>query len=153
MNKIHSHIMNDGQSIDKPPVYKLYNVLAVGFASYFGTCIAGGFLMSINWMRLGFPKKSIMTMLISCLVLFFIFLFQTKIFPYIPSVIINFPSVFLFMLWSHLSQGKLLKIHIQQMGVMESGWKVLAISIIFMFFVGAVSAFLLFYFSDYFLTQ
>ncbi|EDT0782359.1 hypothetical protein GUP44_003836 [Salmonella enterica] len=73
MNAIDSHVINDGQSINMPPNYKLYSVLAVGFASYFGTCLAGGFLMSINWMRLGFPKKSIMTMLISCLVLFFIF--------------------------------------------------------------------------------
>ncbi|EHQ1051283.1 hypothetical protein KQL11_004464 [Salmonella enterica] len=150
MNKPDNYVINDSQSISKPPVYKLYNVLAVGFATYFGTCLAGGFLMSTNWMRLGFPKKSIIIMLISCLVLFFIFYFQSKIFPGIPSVAISLPSVFLFMLWSHLSQGKLLKMHVQQMGGIESGWKVLGMSIFFMFFVGAVSVFLHFYFSDYF---
>ncbi|EBE6145464.1 hypothetical protein CQK02_20915 [Salmonella enterica] len=153
MNAIDSHVINDGQSINMPPNYKLYSVLAVGFTTFFGTCLAGGFLMSINWMRLGFPKKSIMTMLISCLVLCFSFLFQTKVFPSIPSAAISLPSVFLFMLWSHLSQGRLLKIHVQQMGCMESGWKVLGVSIFFMFFVGAVSVFLYSYFSDYFLTQ
>ncbi|EDT0782348.1 hypothetical protein GUP44_003825 [Salmonella enterica] len=150
MNKPDDYVINDSQSISKSPVYKLYNVLAVGFATYFGTCLAGGFLISINWMRLGFPKKSIMTMLISCLVLCFSFLFQTKVFPSIPSAAISLPSVFLFILWSHLSQGRLLKTHVQQMGCMESGWKVLGVSIFFMFFVGAVSVFLYSYFSDYF---
>ncbi|ECJ7923806.1 hypothetical protein DEC12_24645 [Salmonella enterica] len=150
MNKPDDYVINDYQSTGKPPVYKLYSVLAVGFTTFFGTCLAGGFLISINWMRLGFPKKSITTMLISCLVLCFSFLFQTKVFPGIPSAAISLPSVFLFMLWSHLSQGRLLKIHIQQLGEMESGWKVLGISIFFMFFVGAVSVFLYSYFSDYF---
>lgn len=135
------------QYITEPPEYKLYSVASVCIATFLGGCLAGGLLMSINCLRLREPKRAVVIMVISFVVLFLNLLSQVNIFPDFLSKKMGFSSVLLFMVWAFVSQEKLLNVHVKENGCTESVWKVLGMSILFMFVVGCISAFFVFFLS------
>lgn len=105
--------------------------------------------MAMNWLRLGYPKRAVMTMFISVVVLL-LSLLLGGMFPSVPSVFIYLPVLLSFAAWMKSQQGELLELHIRQNGEMESKWVILSVIIFYLIIIFSLVAVLLSAFPDTF---
>ena len=149
MNKFDNEITSSTQAVPHAPKYKLYSVRAVGWGSFLGSCLAGGHFIAMNWLRLGYPKRAVMTYFISVIVLLLSFLLGDLLRD-LPSVFIYLPVILSFMAWVKSQQGELLELHLRQNGEMESAWKIFGVAILYLIIIFSLLFMLLAVFPDTF---
>lgn len=112
--------------------YALYKVSGVGLATFIGTPLAGGIILSINYKRLGKfseSRKSIIFSLLGTLAL----LFLAVLIPddlHVPNTVFSVvPIVVMIMLAKQLQEAEINR-HISTGGAIASNWKALGIGFI-----------------------
>lgn len=133
----HNQIGVEGNTQESPS-YKLYSANSVGIATFFGSPLAGAYLMSRNYKVLGNQKNAYMAILYGVLTLVASFILVLLLPDYIPSGILTLPELFATVqLMKHL-QGPALEKHLSNNGALESRWKAFGISIMFMVVIMAL---------------
>jgi hypothetical protein len=132
-----------GTSPQPSPSYKLFDATSVGYATFFGTPIAGAALMALNYRRLGKGRSAILALLGGLVVTGLVILFAYLI-PSSASTAIAIGLVVAMRSVAKALQGPAIEQHLRQVGDLGSGWAasglglaVLAIIFGGLFLVGA----------------
>lgn len=123
---------NQNGFIEKPPEYKLYTPKGVMIATFFGTAIAGGYLIAKNYKRLGNDSGAWQAMFYSLLVVIGSFIVGSFLPDNFPSMAVSVPVLFGMGVVMKHRQGAALEQHLQNHGQYESCWKAWGISLLFM---------------------
>ncbi|KKM15575.1 hypothetical protein LCGC14_1694690 [marine sediment metagenome] len=117
---------DEGRSI---PAYALYPVKAVAWATFFGSPLAGGIVMAINYGRLGRPGAKRNALLWSALATAALF---TVIFLIpddlsIPHSVFYIPQLAAMYAIAHSLQGPAIKLHRERGGSLASVWRAVGV--------------------------
>lgn len=110
---------------------KLYSIVGIGIATFFGTILLGGIIMALNYVKLGKKLAALNTILmtiISMSLIFFLVLIL-KEFDF-PSLDLTAPQFIVFMLLAWKFQGQVIEDHSAMGGMLESNLKVAGISLL-----------------------
>jgi len=112
--------------------YKLFKVSGVGVATFFGSILAGGIVMSMNYMRLGendAAKKALIYSALATLAVFgIIFLIPADI--NIPNTALTVPQVIAMVQIAKKNQQQSIDDHISGGGQVSSNWKAFGIGLL-----------------------
>lgn len=114
------------------PAYGLYTVKGVTWATFFGSPLAGGIVMAINYGRLGLhdaQRKAIVWSVLGTLVLCGILLLIPEDLP-IPNSVFYLPQIALMYGIAHSLQGPVIDLHRKRGGVLVSVWRAIGIGCI-----------------------
>ncbi|WP_300667630.1 hypothetical protein [Desulfoluna sp.] len=111
---------------------KLYSIVGIGIATFFGTILLGGIIMALNYVKLGKKLEALNTILITIIAMSFIFFLVLilKEFDF-PSLDLTAPQFIVFMLLAWKFQGQVIEEHSAMGGMLESNLKVAGISVLF----------------------
>jgi hypothetical protein len=109
-------------SLPPAPAFTLFDSRAVAIATFFGTPVAGGSLMALNYRRLGQSGKAMMTMVIAIAVTGLAILIGWNI-PQGVSSLIALALVIGMRSGAQSLQGTAIKDHIQRGGRLGSKWR------------------------------
>ncbi|MGD8925386.1 MAG: hypothetical protein PVG20_00965 [Thioalkalispiraceae bacterium] len=112
--------------------YKLYKVSGIGVATFFGSILAGGLLMSRNYKHLGKELEARKALIYSFLATFFILLIAFLI-PddvHIPNLVFTIPQIIVMVQIAKSEQGQAIQDHEQRGGALASNWLAFGISIL-----------------------
>lgn len=114
--------------------FTLYKISGVGVATFFGSILAGGVLMSINYKRLGNEEAAKKTLIYSVLATFavlgVIFLIPEDI--EIPNTALSIPQVIAMVQIAKKNQQNDIDNHISDGGQVSSNWKAFGIGLLTM---------------------
>ena len=116
------------QSVD----YQLFKVSGVGVATFFGTMLAGGILLSINFKRLGNQKAAKNALIYSAIATVVVFAIAMLI-PEgvnIPNVVFTVPQILAMVQIAKQQQELDIAYHIDNGGQMASNWKAFGLSLL-----------------------
>ncbi|AWB64951.1 hypothetical protein C2869_00175 [Saccharobesus litoralis] len=120
--------------------FKLYKVVSIAVATFFGSSIAGGYLMSQNFRRLGRDTEAQYSLyggIALTLLLFVIsFLLPDNVSGSTLTTII--PTIIMQQIAKHRLQNDL-DTHIAANGELESGWKAFGISLLFLAIIALIT--------------
>ena len=112
--------------------YKLFKVSGVGIATFFGSILAGGILLSRNYKHLGQQSEArnalIYSLLATVLILFIAFLIPEDV--NIPGLVFTIPQVIAMVQIAKKQQGEAISQHVEKGGVLASDWLAFGISIL-----------------------
>lgn len=112
--------------------FKLYKVSGVGVATFMGSFMAGGFLISQNYKRLGDHDKASKALQYSVLatvvLITCIFLIPDDV--YIPNSVFTIPQIVVMVYLAKAYQAKDIEEHIEKGGLMYSNWKAFGIGLL-----------------------
>jgi hypothetical protein len=111
------------------PAYTLFDAGAVTIATFFGTAVAGGILMAINYRRLGEAGKAVATLIAAIVVTGLALLvgFNT---PQSASSVIGILLVLLIARIAKSMQGQAIADHVQRGGQLGSRWRAFFLGIL-----------------------
>ncbi len=119
--------------IQSTRAFSLYKISGVGVATFFGSTLAGGFIMYLNFKRLGSggkAKKCLLFSVIATIVIFgVIFLIPEDV--DIPNTVFTIPQVIAMVQIAKIQQGTLIDEHINSGGALSSNWKAFVIGLLF----------------------
>ena len=119
---------------EKKSVSPLYKTSGIGVATFFGSTLAGGFLMYLNYKRLGLYDKATKCIVISIFATIAIFgvvyLIPEDI--KVPNIAFTIPQVIAMVQIAKSQQESLINEHISAGGTMSSNWKAFGISVLIM---------------------
>ena len=120
------------------PPYKLFSLAGVVIAAIFGSVLAGGIFMAINYDRLGKPKEAARTYWITFLVSVVALVIGIVLPQNVDPMVLSIPL--LLGVWQAMKgyQLPLVNHHLAQQGKMESNWKAFGLSLL----IGAVTFFM-----------
>src|SRR5690606_4125770 len=122
------------------PDYELYKVSAIGIATFFGTILAGGLLLSKNFKRLGKESAARDALIYSVIATVAVTALALLI-PEdwnIPSFAFTVPQLVAMMQIARQQQEADIDRHIDNGGALASNWKALGISLLVLLGVMAV---------------
>jgi hypothetical protein len=114
------------------PDFALYKVSAIGLATFFGSMVAGGFLLSQNFKKLGKKTEARNAIIYSVVATIVVIIIGMNI-PEewnIPNMAFTIPQ---FLAMSHIAkqmQEKDINHHVKNGGVLASNWKAFGISLL-----------------------
>lgn len=112
--------------------FELYKVSGVGIATFLGTPIAGGLLMSRNFKRLGNEAAARKTLILSVMgtIAVFVLAFFIPENIDVPGSALAAPQLVLMIMLTKQLQEKDIKQHEEAGGIMASNWKALGIAML-----------------------
>lgn len=120
------------------PGYRLYKVAGIGFATFFGTVLAGGLLMAVNFRRLGQFRQARNSLLISIAVLILTLTYsflagdgRAAMGPYMVSL----ASLVVVIVLARTYQDDAVDEHVRRGGQLESNWKAAGIGLLTSIFI------------------
>ena len=113
------------------PGYTLFDAVAVGLATFFGTPVAGGFLMMLNESRLGRTGRGVATFVGTIVLTALVILVGWNI-PTGASSVIALMLVFAMRYTATGLQGKSVDEHVKRGGRLGSRWVAFGIGIVFL---------------------
>ena len=112
--------------------YQLYKISGIGIATFFGSILAGGFLMSRNYKKLGKDAAAIKALVYSALatvaVLVISFLIPEDL--NIPNLVFTIPQIIVMVQLAKKEQGSDIDAHVANGGALASDWKAFGISLL-----------------------
>ena len=114
------------------PTYKLYSTRSVVIATFFGTPLAGGYLMAKNYQRLGNRSYARLALFYTMLIVIASYFLGFVLPESVPSMTVTLPVVIMIGQAMKKLQGKSLEQHLQSHGKFESCWKAWGISLLIM---------------------
>lgn len=115
-----------------PANFKLYKLAGIGWATFFGSIFAGGYLLSQNYKNLGQhdkAKKALSYSLIATIIFFaIVFLIPEDI--NIPNTAFTVPQIVAMVQFARTSQGQDLENHTASGGETYSNWRAVGIGIL-----------------------
>jgi hypothetical protein len=120
--------------------YQLFKVSGIGVATFFGTLLAGGFLMYRNYKNLGKDAAANKALLYSALATVAVFVIAMLI-PEgvdIPNIVFTIPQIIAIVQIAKKQQGSDLERHVEEGGQLASDWKAFGISLIVLIGVMAI---------------
>ncbi len=112
--------------------FKLYTISAIGLATFFGTVLAGGLILAINYWRLGNEVAARNSLLFSVMATLGILLIAYSI-PddvNLPNIIFTVIQLVVMIQIAKQLQGVDINNHIDNDGAVESNWKAFGISLL-----------------------
>jgi hypothetical protein len=112
--------------------YRLYKVSGIAVASIFGSILAGGLLMALNYRMLGrqdLARKAFILTLVATL-LVFVIAFQIPPDWHVPDSVFTAPQIALMIYLAKWAQGEDIAIHVRNGGALASNWKAFGISLV-----------------------
>lgn len=122
----------DNAGVTDVPVYKLYSTRAVVIASFFGTPLAGGYLMAKNYQQLGNKTYARRALFYSLLAVIVSFCLGIVLPDAVPPMAVTLPVVMAMGQAMKQLQGTALEEHQKKQGQFESCWKAWGISLLIM---------------------
>ena len=118
----------------------LYRVSGIGVATFFGSVLAGGFIMYLNFKRLGLENKAKNCILYSTIatVLIFGIIYLIPEDINIPNAAFTFPQLIAMVQIAKNQQGALIDGHLNSGGAISSNWKAFGISLLFLVIIMAI---------------
>jgi hypothetical protein len=118
----------------------LYKTSGVGIATFFGSVLAGGFLMYLNFKRLGLEDKAKKCLLYSIIATIIVFgvIFLIPEDTNIPNAAFTIPQLIAMIQIAKYQQGALIDEHTSSGGAMYSNWKAFGISLVFLVGIMAI---------------
>lgn len=113
-------------------VYRFYKLSGIGLATFFGSPIAGGYLISRNYKVVGRDaeaKKAIIYSVLGTLAMFAVITFIESFFT-LPNTTYSVPQVMAVYLLARQYQGELLETHKTNNGQFFSNWRAFGISLV-----------------------
>lgn len=122
----------------------LFTVGAVTWATFFGSPLAGGFLLAANFVRYGEPRRArrVLLLSIALTIATFALAFLLPAEWKVPSASIYMPSLFATNRLAEQEQGTLLRSHRAAGGAFYSAWRAVGIGLATAVFVILVIAFI-----------
>jgi len=112
--------------------YQLYKISGIGIATFFGSMLAGGFLMSRNYKKLGKDAAAMKALVYSALatvaVLVISFLIPEDL--NIPNLAFTIPQIIVMVQLAKKKQGNDIDAHVANGGALASDWKAFGISLL-----------------------
>jgi amino acid transporter len=120
--------------------YSLYKITGIGIATFLGSILAGGFLMYLNFKRLGLIEKANKTLIYSSIatVIVFIIIFLIPEDINIPNTAFSIPQIIAMVQIAKHQQGGLIETHAEANGPLASNWKAFGIGLLFTIAIMAV---------------
>lgn len=132
MNSIAEQIPQGMPQASTPtPAYTLFDAGAVTIATFFGTPVAGGTLMALNYHRLGQAGKASVTLIAAIAITGLTILIGWNL-PRGASSVIGFALVFIVARVARSMQGQAITDHVQRGGKLGSKWKAFWLGIAFL---------------------
>lgn len=122
------------------PAVRLYKISGIALATVFGSVLAGGLLMSLNYRMLGLEQKATRALQYSVLAIALILAAAFLIPPEwkIPDTAFTIPQLLAMIILSRQLQGEAIAAHRGAAGLMASNWKAFGISLLVMIAVIAL---------------
>ena len=120
--------------------FELYKISGIGLATFIGSTLAGGFLISQNYKRLGNVRMANITLkytVLATIALFLIAYFM-PVDMNVPNIIFTVVQVVAMVQISKKLQQKELSNHVSHGGVLASNWKAFGISLLVIIAILAV---------------
>ena len=118
-----------------PPNYKLFPVNAVTWATVFGSPLAGGVILAVNFGRLSqaaSKKRTLVLSFLGTVALFTLFFLIPEDFP-IPDVAYLVPQLVAMHVLARSLQGETIDSHVSRGGALVSVWKAVGIGFVCLF--------------------
>lgn len=131
MNSTDDGIENDAGAPVRP-AYQLFSIGAVSWATFFGSPLAGGIVLSINYQRLGQRVSRLHALLWSAIGTIGMFAAAFLIpdsWPIPDAVYAAMPPAVMYGCASSL-QGGVIELHVRRGGVLASNWRAVGIGVI-----------------------
>jgi len=122
----------DGNEENKSYDFQLYKISGIGLATFVGSALAGGFLISQNYKRLGnvrMANKALTYSVIATITLFLIAYFIPEDMN-IPNIVFTIVQVVALVQIAKQQQEKELSDHVAHGGALASNWKAFGISLL-----------------------
>lgn len=116
----------------------LYSLGAAGIATFFGTPVAGSWVIAQNLKRLGRPKEVQAAWLVGLGITFLIFVLAWILPANFPAAPINIAAVFAMLLYAKQNTREALESHSAAGGTYISNWRVVGISLLILLAMIAV---------------
>ncbi len=112
--------------------FELYTIPAIALATFFGTILAGGLLLAINFRKLGKEDAARKALIYSAIAMVGVFIIAFLIPEDIPGPNIIFTIIQLFAMIQIAKklQAEDIKIHIDNGGLIASNWKAFGLSLV-----------------------
>lgn len=123
---------------NRAPGYKLFSVKGTMIASFFGTPLAGGYLMAKNYQRLGNQSGARQALFYSLLAVIASLIAGYLLPESFPSMSVSLPILIGMGQAMKQLQGSALEQHLQNHGQYESCWKAWGISLLFMAVIAVI---------------
>lgn len=147
MNEIYkapeSSISGEQPPLAGAPDYKLFKVPAVGIATFFGTMLAGGIIMSINLRRMGDGAKANQIIAISFFATIAVAVLAVVLPAEVPSMVFTIAQIVTMHQWAKATQEAALAQHVDTGGEMQSNWLAFGMSLLVLLVLAFVSAVLI----------
>lgn len=120
--------------------YKLYKISGIGIATFFGSILAGGLLVSKNFKNLGKDSAARNTLIYSFLATIIIIAVAYMI-PddwHVPNMSFTLPQLIVMVQLAKKHQEKDIEDHVAMGGLLASNWKAFGISLLVM--IGILAA-------------
>jgi len=120
--------------------YELYKISGIGLATFIGSTLAGGFLISQNYKRLGNVRMANKTLTYTVLATIALFLtaYFMPVDMNVPNIIFTIVQVVVMVQIAKNLQQKELNNHLSHGGVLASNWKAFGISLLVIIAILAV---------------
>lgn len=128
----------DGSAMKEKPDFELYHSKSIAIATLGGSILAGGFLLSQNFKKLGKANEARNTLVLSAVATVLILALAMFLPDNVPGILITVPQIFLMGHIAKQQQGEAVEKHIEQGGAIASGWKAFGISLLFLAAIVAV---------------
>lgn len=121
------------------PEYKLYGTKAVVIATFFGSALAGGYLMAKNYQRLGNKTGAKQALIYTFLAVIASLIAGYLLPESVPPFAVSLPVLVTMGQATKQLQGPAFEQHLQNHGQYESCWKAWGISLLFMVAVAVIA--------------
>jgi len=124
-----------GNDEDRTYDFELYKISGIGLATFVGSALAGGFLISQNYKRLGnvrMANKALTYSVIATIALFLIAYFIPENMN-IPNVVFTVVQVVVLVQIAKQQQGKAISDHVAHGGALATNWKAFGLSLLIIF--------------------
>jgi len=120
--------------------YQLFKISGIGIATFFGSLLAGGFLLARNFKNLGneaAAKKALIYSAIATVAVFAIALLIPEDVN-IPNLVFTIPQIIVIVQIAKQQQGNAIARHVEAGGQLASDWKAFGISLLVLLVVMAI---------------
>ena len=122
----------DGNEKNKTYDFELYKISGIGLATFVGSTLAGGFLISQNYKRLGdvrMANKALTYSVLATIALILLAYFTPENMN-IPNMVFTVVQVVVIVQIAKQLQGKTISDHISHGGALASNWKAFGLSLL-----------------------
>lgn len=112
------------------PDFKLYSVKGIVIATFFGSALAGGYLIAKNYQRLGKQSYARWALFYAVLALITTVFLGEVLLESVPATMVSIPIFFAMWLAAKQLQGAAIEQHMQNQGQLESCWKAFGVSLL-----------------------